>query len=719
MKLQLTNSFVSFCVGAILLCQAQPCLAQDPLDFLSFELVSDANAATSEHGYADNSINNIAYITSNIQSVGGEQFIAYYGENPNDPSDPFNERVIIAKRNLMGPDLGTITGMENTVTYPQFFNLPNGDLLYLFREGGSGRGDVFLNRFDNQSRTWSNTHLNPSGSNHVSFLQGRGFAPDWNSYPNRMVLDENQRLHLSWTNRFGTNDSPAEQSGYQTNRHIFYAYSDDFGLSWNRMDGTAYELPIVDPEVTGQVNPDQIGEVIVSIPEGSSLINQTDMAFDHDNNPIIVTWYAPGAATGNHRRQYVAWFWDAVSGNWQSRQVSDRRRDPIGVVQNESVVRDLGRPFVLVDFDGRILVVYRDNQDANGISVVHTKPFNEDPERMEWFHIDLTFESMGGYEPNFDQGIWSSENKLNLLYQRQDGYGNKLQTSDVFVMQWDAYAYFNTKQEPAIYREDFSALAGDQLNDTAEDEQGEAWIANGFATQNGVIDGTIEGSAVLPFTPEAGQVYTLTMNVTNASNRWVALGFALASPMDVGGDSANDRFSNGNGISWMLYRQHLSNIEQDVHLFAGPGTDLQLLDSDFDYFANGSFTRELSVVLDTQSDDGTYTMDFLIDGQSVIVGPPVNSADAGLTIDDIRFVGFSFDDTTSDLVVVDNFSLIATEKTVVLGDVNLDGIVNLLDVAPFIALLSEGQFQAEADLNLDGMVNLLDVSPFIDLLSGG
>ena len=53
-----------------------------------------------------------------------------------------------------------------------------------------------------------------------------------------------------------------------------------------------------------------------------------------------------------------------------------------------------------------------------------------------------------------------------------------------------------------------------------------------------------------------------------------------------------------------------------------------------------------------------------------------------------------------------------------LGDVNQDGAVDLLDVGPFVAVLSSGQYQAEADCNQDGAVNLLDVNPFIDLVSG-
>ena len=68
-----------------------------------------------------------------------------------------------------------------------------------------------------------------------------------------------------------------------------------------------------------------------------------------------------------------------------------------------------------------------------------------------------------------------------------------------------------------------------------------------------------------------------------------------------------------------------------------------------------------------------------------------------------------FDDQNGSLTVV-------VEAAFLLGDVNQDGVVNLLDVGPFIALISSGDYQAEADVNGDGVVNLLDVGPFIDVL---
>ena len=55
---------------------------------------------------------------------------------------------------------------------------------------------------------------------------------------------------------------------------------------------------------------------------------------------------------------------------------------------------------------------------------------------------------------------------------------------------------------------------------------------------------------------------------------------------------------------------------------------------------------------------------------------------------------------------------------VVYGDVNIDGMVNLLDVMPFVLLLSNTNYQLEGDFNKDGFVNLLDVSPFIESLTG-
>ena len=52
-----------------------------------------------------------------------------------------------------------------------------------------------------------------------------------------------------------------------------------------------------------------------------------------------------------------------------------------------------------------------------------------------------------------------------------------------------------------------------------------------------------------------------------------------------------------------------------------------------------------------------------------------------------------------------------------LGDIDRDGEVNFFDIAPFIEVLSNNGFQAEADVDQNGVVNFFDISPFITLLS--
>lgn len=54
----------------------------------------------------------------------------------------------------------------------------------------------------------------------------------------------------------------------------------------------------------------------------------------------------------------------------------------------------------------------------------------------------------------------------------------------------------------------------------------------------------------------------------------------------------------------------------------------------------------------------------------------------------------------------------------ILGDVNQDGVVNFLDIAPFILVLQGSEFVDVADINEDGAVTFFDIGPFIGVLTG-
>lgn len=75
----------------------------------------------------------------------------------------------------------------------------------------------------------------------------------------------------------------------------------------------------------------------------------------------------------------------------------------------------------------------------------------------------------------------------------------------------------------------------------------------------------------------------------------------------------------------------------------------------------------------------------------------------------------AFDNGTP-LAISSSTTTLQVGQSVLLGDANRDGVVNFLDINPFIALLTFNVFLAEADINQDGAVNFLDIDPFIDAL---
>ena len=54
---------------------------------------------------------------------------------------------------------------------------------------------------------------------------------------------------------------------------------------------------------------------------------------------------------------------------------------------------------------------------------------------------------------------------------------------------------------------------------------------------------------------------------------------------------------------------------------------------------------------------------------------------------------------------------------IVIGDINGDGVANLLDVGSFVDKLTNGEFCIAGVINCDGVLDLLDVGPFVDHLS--
>ena len=115
------------------------------------------------------------------------------------------------------------------------------------------------------------------------------------------------------------------------------------------------------------------------------------------------------------------------------------------------------------------------------------------------------------------------------------------------------------------------------------------------------------------------------------------------------------------------------------------------------------------------AETGDVDLDGQVDNQDVdIVLESFLAADGGEVIalwtdGDINGDGLV---TSVDVDLIQNL----VQPEVLLGDVNLDDVVNFADIPAFISLIQSGEYLEEADINEDGRVDFADIPAFIDLL---
>ena len=189
----------------------------------------------------------------------------------------------------------------------------------------------------------------------------------------------------------------------------------------------------------------------------------------------------------------------------------------------------------------------------------------------------------------------------------------------------------------------------------------------------------------------------------------------LAAPDNGQGHLSHD------GLTQIVFNDHLNRGMHDFSfdLFNYNGNDLtvRIIGIDNEFIANPweVAVRENALI---------YEQTVLHEDNLSLGSPYLNGGQYFVTIDledgfDFYLIGFRSRGNRAG-VRIDNVSLVGNPNEAgceLLGDLNGDGAVNLLDVGPFVEAVSSGSFIPAADINGDGSVNLLDVGPFIDLLS--
>jgi len=301
----------------------------------------------------------------------------------------------------LGPKLAMTGKDEDEVSYPEFLRLPDGNLLFFYRLGGSGRGDLVINRYDLRTQSWRRLHTN--------LIAGEGKRNAyWQSF-----LDNQGTLHLSWVWR--------ESPDVASNHDMAYARSRDGGVSWETSDGTPYALPINAASA----------EYAVRIPQNSELINQTSMSADKDGHPYIASyWRDAGTAVPQYHVIYH------TGKQWETRTLAFRST-PFSLSGQGTKRIPIARPQILVNPAGPgALLVFRDEERHSKVSVAQA----DDPASGAWRVRDLTSHSVGDWEPSYDTERWRQSGILSLLVQdvRQvDGEGKAdVPPQPVQVLDW-------------------------------------------------------------------------------------------------------------------------------------------------------------------------------------------------------------------------------------------------------------------------------------------
>lgn len=269
----------------------------------------------------------------------------------------------------------TMTGkQEERVTYPEFHKLSNGKLLFCYRSGESGRGNMVINEYNVATQQWTQLQNN--------LLDGE----EQRSAYWQMTVGKNNTVYISWVWR--------ETWDVSTNHDLCFAMSEDGGRTWKNSEGKAYTLPINAASA----------EVAFKIPQNSSLINQTSMTVDKKGNPYIATYWNSDSIP-----QYKIVY--KRKGKWRLKETHFHKETfSLGGGGTKSI--PIARPKVLVD-NKTIYLLFRDEERNNKITLAASKICKD-----RWALTDVSESGVGQWEPNYDDSLWKSTKQLHIFSQK-------------------------------------------------------------------------------------------------------------------------------------------------------------------------------------------------------------------------------------------------------------------------------------------------------------
>jgi hypothetical protein len=213
----------------------------------------------------------------------------------------------------------------------------------------------------------------------------------------QMCVDSKGYIHLSWVWR--------ESWDVSANHDICYALSKDGGVTWQKSTGEPYALPIT---VT-------TAEIAWQVPQNSSLINQTSMTTDAAGNPYIATYW-----NNDSIPQYKVVY--KAHGKWELLNTNFHKNTfTLGGGGTKNIT--ISRPKVLIN-KAILYLLFRDAERGSKITLAYVNL-----DKKQWQVRDLTEQSVGDWEPNYDQELWEARKQLYIFLQKVTGRQRRFRRS--------------------------------------------------------------------------------------------------------------------------------------------------------------------------------------------------------------------------------------------------------------------------------------------------
>ena len=279
--------------------------------------------------------------------------------------------------------------LETKVTYPEFYSMPNGNVLFFYRDGQSGQGNLVINKYITKEKQWQQLHSN--------LIDGEGKR---NAYWQACV-DAKGTIHISWVWR--------ETPDVASNHDMCYARSADGGVTWENSKGEKYTLPVNAASA----------EYICRIPQKSELINQTSMYADEEGTPFIASyWKDKGDSIPQYHIIYNS------NNEWQV-QNAGFRKTAFSLSGGGTKRIPISRPQLIAwkkEGKNAVAIIFRDEEWGSKALIA----INKDMRTNNWQMNTITAASVGSWEPSYDTELWKKKKELNLFVQfteQKDGEG--------------------------------------------------------------------------------------------------------------------------------------------------------------------------------------------------------------------------------------------------------------------------------------------------------